>query len=47
MTEGAPPHVSVGVDVLTIGTHGLGEGRVSYMVGDRYDAYTREALRLS
>jgi hypothetical protein len=33
--------------IFTFGTVGEGEGRVTYQLGERYDAYVREATRLA
>ncbi len=41
------PDVELVGDVLSFGSDDLGIGRVSYVLGDRHDAHSREAARIA
>ena len=45
--EQPPGSVDLVGDVISFGTEGLGVGRVSYVLGDRYDARSVEAARIA
>ncbi len=44
---GVGPDVTLEGNVLTFGCDDLGIGRVSYELGDRYDAHSVEATRIA